>query len=313
MPKKWQVVACGAAIVFAVPAPARAADPVTGLEVRTEVRTGFVPSRFPGATSSRVPFVVPLREAWESGANSWTASRRASFARSAATRAADIGLSAVATADRADRDPSQWLPAPARRCAYVAKWIAVKKAWNLTADPAEVARLGRLVALCEALPGPTTIPSTSGTPATSPPAVSSVPTSLTTTSGPVSGSSALDLLATIRIVPEYGVGYDRDLFPHWKDLDGDGCDTRKEVLIRDSRTAAVVGASCVVSSGTWVSPYDGATWTNPSAVTQPRYMPSVLNGATISPSAPTATRPAPIFWAESSPSTRSAACASVSP
>lgn len=266
MPKKWLVVACGAAIVFAVPVPARAADPVTGLEVRTEVRTGFVPSRFPGATSSRAPFVVPLREAWESGANSWTASRRASFARSAAARAADIGLSAVATADRADRDPSQWLPAPARRCAYVAKWIAVKKAWNLTADPAEVARLGRLVALCEALPVPTTIPSTSGTPATSPPVVSSVPTSSTAASGPETGSSALDLLATIRIVPEYGVGYDRDLFPHWKDLDGDGCDTRKEVLIRDSRTAAVVGASCVVSSGTWVSPYDGATWTNPSDI-----------------------------------------------
>jgi hypothetical protein len=73
-------------------------------------------------------------------------------------------------------------------------------------------------------------------------------------------------LATIRIVPEYSAGYDRDLFPHWKDLDGDGCDTRREVLIRDSRTAAVVGSSCTVSSGTWYSPYDGATWTNPSDV-----------------------------------------------
>jgi hypothetical protein len=236
---------------------------VTGLGVRTEVRTGFVPSRFPGATSSRVPFVVPLREAWESGANSWTPSRRASFARSAAARAADIGLSAVATAERADRDPAQWLPAPARRCAYVAKWIAVKKAWNLTADPAEVASLGRLVAVCEAPPIPTTISSTSVTPATSRPAV---PTSSTATSASVAGTSALDLLATIRIVPEYGVGYDRELFPHWKDLDGDGCDTRKEVLIRDSRTAAVVGSSCIVSSGTWVSPYDAATWTNPSDV-----------------------------------------------
>ncbi|MFM7093751.1 MAG: HNH endonuclease family protein, partial [Actinomycetota bacterium] len=96
--------------------------------------------------------------------------------------------------------------------------------------------------------------------------VVSAPTTTTTAAVPVAGSSVLDLLASIRIVPEYTVGYDRDLFPHWKDLDGDGCDTRKEVLIRDSRTTAVVGSSCTVSSGTWQSPYDGVTWTNPSDV-----------------------------------------------
>lgn len=90
--------------------------------------------------------------------------------------------------------------------------------------------------------------------------LSTVPTTART------GSSVLDQLALIRIVPEYTVGYDRDLFPHWKDLDGNGCDTRKDVLIRDSRTPAVVGSSCRVSSGTWYSPYDGATWTNPSDV-----------------------------------------------
>ena len=244
--KRWLVVACGASLVVSVPNVARAAEPVTGLEVRGEVRTGFSTSRFPGATSSRVPFVVPLREAWESGANTWSSARRASFVRSAAARSADIGLSTKANADRADRDPAQWLPATAVRCAYVEKWIAVKKAWNLTADPAEAARLGRFVALCDALPIPTTTAST--------------------VSVPLTGSTALDVLASIRIVPEYVVGYDRELFPHWKDLDGDGCDTRKEVLIRDSLTRVSAGKSCAVSTGTWYSPYDGATWTNASDV-----------------------------------------------
>jgi hypothetical protein len=263
MPKRWLVVACGASLVVSIPKVVHAADPVTGLEVRSEVRSGFSTGRFPGANSSRVPFVVPLREAWESGANSWSAARRASFARSASAHSADVGLSPKANADRADRDPAQWLPASAQRCAYVAKWIAVKKAWNLTADPAEVARLGRLVAVCGASPVPTT---TTPTVATSAPRPSTTVASVSTTSPTVTGSSVLDLLATIRIVPEYTAGYDRDLFPHWKDLDGDGCDTRREVLIRDSRTVVAVGSSCIVSSGTWVSPYDGATWTNPSDV-----------------------------------------------
>ncbi|MFM8389737.1 MAG: hypothetical protein ACKOA5_10865, partial [Actinomycetota bacterium] len=92
--KRWLVVACGASLVVSIPNMAHAADPVTGLEVRGEVRTGFSSARFPGANSSRVPFVVSLREAWESGANKWSAARRASFAQSASARSADVGLSA---------------------------------------------------------------------------------------------------------------------------------------------------------------------------------------------------------------------------
>lgn len=268
MKARWLVVACGATLVVGIPGPVRAADSVTGLAVRAEVRGGFSPSRFPGATSSRVPLVVPLREAWESGANAWSPSRRASYVRNAAARSAEIGLTAKSSAERGDRDPAQWLPASTARCAYVAKWIAVKVAFGLAADAAEVARLRRLVTGCASNSPVTTTTSPAAVAATTTtsPGISSATKPTTTVTVPVAGSSVLDLLATIRIVPEYAVGYDRDLFPHWKDLDGDGCDTRKEVLIRDSRSSAVIGSSCIVSSGTWYSPYDGATWTNPSDV-----------------------------------------------
>ena len=69
---------------------------------------------------------------------------------------------------------------------------------------------------------------------------------------------ALDVLATIRIERERGGGYDRSLFPHWLDVDGDGCNAREQVLKRDSVTLPQVDpVDCFVYAGDWVSPYDG--------------------------------------------------------
>ncbi|SPO03140.1 uncharacterized protein DNG_05822 [Cephalotrichum gorgonifer] len=58
--------------------------------------------------------------------------------------------------------------------------------------------------------------------------------------------------------------YDRDLFPHWHTVSG-SCNTRETVLKRDG-TNVVTDSSCASTSGTWKSPYDGATWTAASDV-----------------------------------------------
>jgi hypothetical protein len=70
-------------------------------------------------------------------------------------------------------------------------------------------------------------------------------------------------LDSLRLEPEQRSGYDRDLFTHWIDASGNGCDTRREVLIRDSLTPVTVGDGCDISGGTWFSVYDGFTSTNP--------------------------------------------------
>jgi hypothetical protein len=70
-------------------------------------------------------------------------------------------------------------------------------------------------------------------------------------------------LGSLRIEPEQRAGYDRDLFAHWIDANGNGCDTRREVLIRDSLTPVTVGPGCEISGGTWFSVYDGFTSSNP--------------------------------------------------
>lgn len=78
---------------------------------------------------------------------------------------------------------------------------------------------------------------------------------------------ALNVLNAIPRVRERPQGYDRDLFRHWSDDDGDGCNTREEVLIAESRTPAQVDRfGCKVIEGDWFSEYDGVMHTNPSSL-----------------------------------------------
>lgn len=60
--------------------------------------------------------------------------------------------------------------------------------------------------------------------------------------------------------------YDRALFQHWIDADGDGCDTRGEVLVEESVTTVTVSSGCSLSGGQWLSPYDQVSWTDPADV-----------------------------------------------
>ena len=274
MSSRWLVVAAGASVLFA--SSAASADSIDELRVRPERPAGYRADAFAEKSVNRaVPLVVPLREAWESGAFAWPASRRAAFANDPSSRSNVIGLSAVTARQRDDRDPAQWLPATSARCDYVKRWIAVKRTWNLSVDPAEAARLRRLSAACPtATVAPTTIASTAPPPAptnppsstTTVPSVTTVRSSTTIAATVPAGNAALAQLATIRVSPEYTAGYDRELFPHWKDLDGDGCDARENVLIRDSIVKTTLGSGCKVLVGKWVSPYDGATWTDPADI-----------------------------------------------
>lgn len=77
---------------------------------------------------------------------------------------------------------------------------------------------------------------------------------------------ALELLATLPVTPEVDEGYERELFQHWVDADGDGCDTRQEVLIAESLTPVTLGAGCSIEVGSWFSAADGDTLTNPASL-----------------------------------------------
>ncbi|MFF5159985.1 HNH endonuclease family protein [Streptomyces sp. NPDC000348] len=81
---------------------------------------------------------------------------------------------------------------------------------------------------------------------------------------PVSAATARGYLAALTVATEDRTGYSRDLFPHWITQSGT-CNTRETVLKRDG-SGVVTDSSCAATSGSWYSPYDGATWSAASDV-----------------------------------------------
>lgn len=82
-----------------------------------------------------------------------------------------------------------------------------------------------------------------------------------------------ELFAGLQIEAEVTSGYDRSLFKHWVDADGDGCDARREVLIAESTTKVTVGGGCSLSGGTWVSAFDGVSTTDSSSFDVDHFVP----------------------------------------
>ncbi|HEY0117347.1 MAG TPA: HNH endonuclease family protein [Cellulomonas sp.] len=71
-----------------------------------------------------------------------------------------------------------------------------------------------------------------------------------------SARSALDVIA-VR-TPDPADGYTRERFGRaWADVDGNGCDTRNDMLARDLSDVRLGPDGCVVLAGTLVDPYSG--------------------------------------------------------
>ncbi|MFF8993173.1 HNH endonuclease family protein [Streptomyces sp. NPDC014983] len=81
---------------------------------------------------------------------------------------------------------------------------------------------------------------------------------------PVSGATARSYLSQLTVATENRTGYSRDKFPTWITIEGT-CNTREWILKRDGSNV-VTNSACTATSGSWYSPYDGATWTAASDV-----------------------------------------------
>jgi hypothetical protein len=166
----------------------------------------------------QIDHVVALSDAWQKGAQQWSAAKRRGFANDPLNLLAVDGPS---NARKGDGDAATWLPpVKSYRCSYVARQVAVKKAYGVWVTAAERAAIARLLATCpgQRLPTAGAIALGGGPERV----VSSTPSQAATAPAPVAGSVYYENCTAVR---EAGAdplhvgdpGYDRHL-----DRDGDG-------------------------------------------------------------------------------------------
>ncbi|MFJ8884228.1 HNH endonuclease family protein [Streptomyces sp. NPDC102402] len=110
-------------------------------------------SEYDGATWTAsgdldIDHMVPLAEAWRSGASGWTTAQRQSFANDL-TRPQLIAVTDNVNQSKSDQDPGEWLPSrTAYRCTYARAWVHVKHYYGLSVDSTEKSSLQSVLNGC---------------------------------------------------------------------------------------------------------------------------------------------------------------------
>ena len=93
-----------------------------------------------------IDHMIPLKEAWDSGAWNWTAAQRQAFANDLSDARALIAVTAGQNRSKSDKDPSNWIPPQkSHTCTYLSEWVAIKARWKLSMDQSEFGRIKNLL------------------------------------------------------------------------------------------------------------------------------------------------------------------------
>ncbi|MFF4617725.1 HNH endonuclease family protein [Nonomuraea jabiensis] len=104
------------------------------------------------ASGLDVDHLVPLAEAWDSGASAWDGTKREAYANYLDAPEHLVAVTARSNRQKADKDPAEWLPIEQVRCRYISDWVAVKRHWQLSVDAAEKAKLVEIAEGCPNAP-----------------------------------------------------------------------------------------------------------------------------------------------------------------
>ncbi|MFC4563016.1 HNH endonuclease family protein [Nocardiopsis mangrovi] len=125
------------------------------VDARCQLQGGEWYSYYDGVTHTvarglDIDHVVPLAEAWDSGASAWDDDRRRDYANDLGDQRSLVAVTASVNRSKADQDPADWLPPSSEvHCRYIGEWVAVKLRWGLAADPAEQDALTAVAAACD--------------------------------------------------------------------------------------------------------------------------------------------------------------------
>ncbi|KAI0198437.1 hypothetical protein F4808DRAFT_435806 [Astrocystis sublimbata] len=95
-----------------------------------------------------IDHMVPLKNAWISGANKWTTAKRQMYANDV-ERPQLWAVTDNVNQSKGDKSPDQWKPPLASfHCTYARSWIQVKAYWELSVTAAEKSALGGMLDTC---------------------------------------------------------------------------------------------------------------------------------------------------------------------
>ena len=126
------------------------------------------------ASKLDVDHLVPLGEAWRSGAWAWTKMERVAFANYLDDEIALNAVTSSLNSSKSDRDIAGFLPEKFL-CEYITGWVTIKAKFQLTVDQAEAKVINKYNAICELgyqtkniAMSPTSTPSLAPTPSSNP-------------------------------------------------------------------------------------------------------------------------------------------------
>jgi Protein of unknown function (DUF1524) len=95
-----------------------------------------------------IDHMVPLANAWRTGAKEWTDAQREQFANDL-TNPQLLAVTLSTNRSKGDQDPSQWKP-PRHEywCVYAQRWVAVKSYWKLRVTAEERTALRDMLGTC---------------------------------------------------------------------------------------------------------------------------------------------------------------------
>ncbi|WP_414635609.1 HNH endonuclease family protein [Actinophytocola sp.] len=105
-------------------------------------------STWTAASDVDIDHIVPLANAWRTGASSWTTSRRQQFANDL-TGPQLIAVTDNVNQSKGDQSPATWKPPRTTYwCTYARMWVHTKYRWTLTVNSAEKSALTDMLNRC---------------------------------------------------------------------------------------------------------------------------------------------------------------------
>lgn len=95
-----------------------------------------------------IDHVVPLANAWRSGASEWNTDNRETYANDPGVL---LSTDDGANQEKGDKGPEAWKPLnQSYWCEYARRWVDIKSTWELSVNEAEYAALEEMLSTCPA-------------------------------------------------------------------------------------------------------------------------------------------------------------------